>query len=344
MKNTFFKSVLALLAIIATAFALTADVQANPIDTIAQTELFSPEGIGPGMAFAAVAKKELVERELIKHFRHFGTWLEQIPSKNQWVNNDTIRLNEMGADPAVLINNNTYPIPVNSRTYSSTAISLYKYDTENTKISDDELYGLPYDKIGSVQQQHRETLEETTRMHALHSLAPASNTVDTPIIETTGEDDGTTRRRLIYKDLVTLKNKLDKLKVPKMGRVLVLQPDHIQDLLLEDKVLQNQYQNHKEGAITNKYAGFELYEDVYAPEYDASKDKLAYDSVTTGNQASIVFHKKTTAKARGSVKVYRDLAENSPTTRETVMGLRLWFLAIPTRSKGQAAIVNGATV
>lgn len=296
------------------------------------------------LPIAAVAKNELRERELIKHFRHDGTWMSRVPSKNQWVNNDVIRLNEMGADPAVLINNNTYPIPVSDRTDDSTAISLFKYDTENTKVTDDELYGLPYDKIGSVQMQHRETLEEETRMHALHSLAPVGNTADTPIIETTGEDDGTGRKRLISKDLINYKKALDLLKIPKAGRILVLSSEHVADLLIEDKALERQYQNHTTGMIAKNYYGFELYEDIYSPEYDVNLDKLAYDSVATGRKASVLFHAKGCAKARGSATAYVSKAKDNPTMRETVMGFRLWFLAIPTRSLGQGAIVSGTVV
>lgn len=346
-----FKFLLALGAVLMAFFAVgAAQPAADVVDTVAQAGGVYTEfqqqvsGGGATVAFAAVAKRELVERELIKHFRHLGTWLEAIPSKNQWVNNDVIRLNEVGADPNVLINNNTYPINVSSRTDSSTAISLYKYDTENTRVTDDELYGLPYDKVGSVQQQHRLTLEEHTRMHALHSVAPQENTADTPIIKTTGEADGT-RKRLVYADLVRLKKQLDTKKVPKAGRMLVLSPEHIADLLIEDKALQVQYQNHTAGMLSKNYAGFELYEDIYAPEYNPTTlQKIAYGEVEAGSvAASIVVHKGTAVKARGSVKLYRAKAEDDPQNRETVMGLRLWFLAIPTRALGQGAIISDAT-
>lgn len=293
---------------------------------------------------AAAAKKELIERELINKFRHEGTWLTRVPSKNQWVNNDVIKLNEIGADPKVLINNNTYPIAVSTREDQTTAISLFMYDTENTKITDDELYGLPYDKAGSVQRQHRETLEDTTREHGLHSLAPFNNTTDTPIIETTGEDDGTGRKRMTSKDLVRYKKVLDDLKVPAIGRILVLCSDHVQDLLVEDKAFERQYNNHTEGLIAKKYYGFEIYEDVYSPKYDSSLNKIAYDSVTAGREASVLFHLKSCAKARGSVKAYVGKAENDPQNRETVMGMRLYNLVIPTRKIGQGAIVSGVAV
>jgi len=332
-----------LLVVVTFGAAFSAFSSGTDVGTVATT-LDLVKTNSPTIAFAAVAKKELAERELIKHFRHSGTWLERVPSKNQWVGNDVIKLNDIGADPEVLIDNNTYPIAVSQRTDTSTAISLFKYDTTNTKITDDELYGLPYDKPGSVQQQHRETLEEETQSHALHSLAPMANTAQTPIIETTGADDGTGRKRLIYKDLVTFKNKLDKLKIPKKGRVLVLSADHVADLLLEDKALNVQYQNHKDGAITSNYCGFELYEDIYSPEYDGSLDKIPFGSVTTGKAASVFFLAQRTAKARGTVKRYMSKAEDNPENRETVVGFRLYFIAIPTSLVGQGAIVSGTVV
>jgi hypothetical protein len=302
---------------------------------------FSYANEAPEVSVAmAVALNELAEKELIKQFRHTGSWLARVPSKNNWVNNDVIKLTEIGADPAVLINNNTYPIAVSSRTDDSVAVSLYKYDTENTKITDDEVYALPYDKPGSVQAQHRETLEEVTEAHALHSLAPSGNSANTPIILTTGTLVAG-RRRLISADLINYKKALDKLKIPRAGRCLVLTADHMADLLLEDKALEMQYHNHKEGAIAKNYYGFEIYESIFSPVYDASLDKIAYGAVTAGRAASVLFHAKTTAKARGTVTRYMGKAQDDPQNRETVVGFRLYFLAIPLRALGQGAIVDG---
>ncbi|TLP81362.1 hypothetical protein [Maribacter sp. ACAM166] len=289
----------------------------------------------------ALAMNEYAEKELIKQFRHTGSWLARVPSKNQWVNNDVIKLTEIGADPTVLINNSTYPIAVSARADDSVAVSLYKYDTENTKITDDEVYALPYDKPGSVQAQHRETLEEATEAHALHSLAPSGNTANTPIILTTGATIGT-RKRLISADLIIYKKTLDLLKIPKAGRCLVLSADHMADLLLEDKALELQYHNHKEGAIAANYYGFEIYESIHSPVYDASLDKIAYGSVTEGRAASVLFHVKASAKARGSVARYMAMAKDDPQNRQTVVGFRLYFLAIPLRALGQGAIVDTA--
>lgn len=299
------------------------------------------------VSVAAVPLNTLAEKELIKHFRHENTWLEVVPSKDNWVNNDVIKLTEIGADPEVLINNNTYPIATSSRVDDGIAISLYKYDTENTKITDDEQYALPSDKPGSVQEQHREALEEKTAEHALHSIAPFEDdaTAKTFIIDTTGEDDGNGRKRLTYKDLVTLKTKMDTAKVLKTGRILVLCSEHIADLLLEDKALNVQYQNHTNGVISPNYCGFKIYESVYNPVYDANNQKKAFDAApaSTDKNASVAFYAKNTAKARGSVKRYMRDSSVDPENRETVVGFRLYHIAVPTKRVGLSAIVS-ATV
>lgn len=138
-----------------------------------------------------------------------------------------------------------------------------------------------------------------------------------------------------------LEEKLDALLIPAQGRVLVLSPDHVADLLLEDKALLVQYQNHTNGMISKMYYGFEIYEHQNEVKYDASGDKLAFKSATAGRNASVLFHKKTTAKARGSVAAYAALAKDDPTNRQTVLGMRLWFICVPTQAKGQGAIIDG---
>jgi len=298
--------------------------------------------VGGSMAFAAVAKKELREKELIKNFRHKGTWLERIPSKQQWVDNDVIKINEEGADPDVLINNNIYPISISQREDGSIVLELYKYDTTNTVVTDDEIYALPYDKKGSVQRQHRETLEELTEEHALHSLAPLADSEDTPVLVSTGPDDGTGRKRLVKKDIRTLMTKLNKLKVPKTGRMLILSPTHLDDLLEEDADLFKNYMDHKEGKPAKKLYTFEMYDSIFAPQYDTTtKTKIPFGSETAGSEASVAVYVKGSAKARGSVKVYMRDASTDPENRESVIGMRLYFIAIPYRKKGQGAIISG---
>lgn len=285
---------------------------------------------------------EIAVRELQRNLRFNATWAGQVPSRNEWVNNDIIKINTEGIDPEVLIDNTTYPIDVVTRADGSVIISLHKYDTKNTKVTEDELYALPYDKIGSVQQQHRITLEEVMRSHGLHSIAPAADAVETPVLETTGEVvDG--RKRLTTKDVIALGRKLTELKVSMFGRVLILAPEHKEDLLIEDINRFNMTTNQATGALATNFYGFELYEDVYTVKYDAGA-KVAFDAVPAGTakNATICFTKSHTAKALGSMQRFAKLAEINPEYRESVLGFRAYGIFVPLRKQGQAALVSAA--
>lgn len=300
-----------------------------------------------GVTVASDLKNTLNEKFILSKFRHVGTWLSEVTSKDKWVNNDTIKIPKRAGDnaPAVLINNTVYPIATSGREDEHVVVSLNKYDTENREVTDDELYAIAYDKEGDINLELKEELEEKTTDHALHSISPIGNSVDTPVLETTGDDDGTGRLRLTKKDVISLKGKLDKIKVPGKGRIMVLSSDHANDLLLEDSVFEKGYHNRVEGAISTNYYGFKIYEDVYTPVYDdITLQKLAFDSVNPGRTSSIVFHKKSTAKAKGTVKRYARGSNVDPENRKSVVGYRLYFGCYALNDQGQGAIIDGKAV
>jgi len=303
------------------------------------------QAANPGMVVnGPVALNRMAEKELIKNFRHENTFMSVIPSKNKWVNNDIIDLTEIGADPAVLIDNNTYPINTASRVDGGIVIKLKKFETENTKVTDDELNALPYDKMGSVQQQHRLTLEEETAQYSLHSLCAFEDTANTPVMETTGSDDGTGRKRLTAIDVINYKKKLDKLKIPKNGRILVLSSEHTADLLIEDLTFKTRYQNTTSGVIAKNYYGFTVYEHTYNPVFaDGTLQKKAYNAVGASDDrnASTVFLAQKSAKATGTAKRYLRDAATDPEKRESVVGFRIYHIAIPMQLLGTGAIIDG---
>ncbi|QQV91576.1 major capsid protein [Winogradskyella phage Peternella_1] len=334
MKN-FFKCVLAIL-IIAVVSTVGHAFGATSGETVS-------------MAVTTVAlpiKNELAEREMIKALRHEHTWVSEIRSKQNWVNNDVIKIPKRGAAPKVLIDNTNYPIVSNNRDDSHVIVALHKFDTENTTVTDDELYALPYEKVSDVQMQHRETLEDETMEYGLWGLAPLENdeTENQFVMESTGEDDGTGRKKLQTKDLRTLQAKMNKKGINKKGRILILCDDHVSDLLEEDRKFYTQYHNQTNGVVSNKYYGFKIYEDSTTPEYDdTSLEKLAYGSATTGRTSSVVFHKGSTAKAAGTVKRYAKAAKDNPEMRENTIGFRLHHIIVAYGIEGSAAIISGKT-
>lgn len=287
-------------------------------------------------------KNTIAEKEMLKQLRHVHSWVGEIRSRQNWVTNDTIKIPKRGKAPSVLIDNTNYPIVKNNREDSHVVVSLHKFDTENTTVTKDELYALPYEKTSDVQMQHRETLEDTTAEYGIWGLAPqkANDKENLFVVETTGADDGTGRKMLTSKDLRKLQEKMNKKGIDKKGRVLVLSDDHVSDLLDEDRKFYNQYQNHTEGVISNKYYGFIVYEDSTNPQYSDTLEKLPFGSATVGRTASVVFHKGSTAKATGTVERFMRDASNDPEMRESTIGFRLWHIIVAYGVEGSAAIVS----
>lgn len=284
--------------------------------------------------------------ELIKQFRigieSIG-WLHRIRSFDSYTRNNVLNFTEIGGDPTVLINNSTYPLEVEELADNNKAITLDKYQTKPTKITDDELHGLGYDKFGSVIERHSEVINETKYKKALHSLAPSGNSEKTPVILTSGgaSADGL-RKRIKVSDIIAMKEAFDKMKVPQQGRVLVLCPEHVSDLLLEDREFQVQYNNYTTGKIANLY-GFEVYEYVDAPSYTvSSKKKLAYGGAESNatRHASICFYAPRMMRAEGETKTYLQDASTSPTTQENLVSFRHYFVCLPLKEEGIGAIVS----
>lgn len=290
--------------------------------------------------------------EVIKKFRtEDGSigWLNKIKDYSGYVRSgsdkeaDIIHLTAIGVDPDVLINNTTYPLAIQTRADGDVSVTLDKYQTNPTAITDDELKALSYDKMGVTVELHTEKVNETKYEKAIHSIAPTGDTSKTPVLVTSGAAVSPTDKRLMLKrdDIIALKGKFDAAKISTSGRVLVLCPDHIQDLLLTDQKFADQYYNYTTGKVSNLY-GFEIYEYGGCPYYTvATKTKMAYGAVVpaTAKQASVAFHASMIAKATGTTKVYLD--EPTATMQQALFALRTYFITMPKKQEAIAAIISG---
>lgn len=280
--------------------------------------------------------------ELVKQLRGWmdATWINGIADVSSLVNNETIHLVDVGADPAVLINNTTYPLTPQKLTDGDIAISLDKFETEPTAVTDDELYALSYDKMGRVRESHSTALRDTELLYAIHALAPQKNEAKTPVLATTGEVDGS-RKRITRQDIIALKDKFDKLKVSTAGRRLVLCPDHVNDLLLQDQKFADQYYNYQTGKIANLY-GFEVYEFVGNPYFSTAGAKQAVGKSDVGYQASVAFYVPRVFKATGSTKMYYSDAQTDPLNKRNLISFTQRFVCLPKKADAFGAIYSAA--
>lgn len=292
--------------------------------------------------------KEVWEREVTRRLSHAdqGGFVEGLEDKSQYVTNSSdeaqvIHMAYLGVNPDVLVNNTTYPIPIADQPLEDMTISLDKYQTKATPVTDDELFALSVDKMTAVKDSHAEAIAEKKYDKAIHALAPAANTAATPVLKTTGEVvDG--RKRLTRADIIALKKAFDDAKVPTANRRLVLSTEHVADLLLLDQKFAEQYYNYTSGKIANLY-GFEVYEYVNNPIFDTTTlAKKSFGAVpgTNDRTASVAFHTKRCVKAIGWTKMYHSEAKNDTQYQRNLVNFRHYAVFLPKRQEAIGAIVS----
>ena len=293
--------------------------------------------------------RELWTGEMVKTLRGGldGSWLDGIPDATSAVNNDVIHLVDVGVDPEVLINNTTYPIPTQELPDGDIAITLDKFQTKVTPITDDELYASSHDKMQRVKDSHAAAISEAKYRKSAHAFCADENTVKTPIIKTTGGvDPATGRRRMAKQDLLDTKAALDKLKVPATGRRLVLCSDHINDILGWSEAFQRQYNLDNVNGKVGRLFGFDIYEFNDTPVYTAAGTKKAVGAVAeTGEfQCSFAFYTQRVFKATGSTKVYIREAATDPDSQQNKINYRHYFIALPKKKDAGVTICSDYVV
>lgn len=283
--------------------------------------------------------------QVIEHFTHAqeGSFLDGVPDFSRYAKNDVIHISDVPADPTVLIDNTTYPLTLEELANGDVAISMCKFETNPTGITADELYAISFDKMSLVKERHGNKLAESQLDKALHAFAPVENTAQTPVLLTTGEAiDG--RKRLTRADVLSLKRQLDKLKVPKKGRRLVLCNDHVSDLLDTDQKFQGQYHNYETGVIAKMY-GFEIYEAVSCPLFSQNLKRKAFGALATDGdfEASVFFYVPRMFKAKGSTDMFYSEAKTDPMNKKNIVSFTSYFVALPQKRECATGALVSAT-
>lgn len=309
--------------------------------------------VGSAMSFAPAPQgvlragvyTEIWTGEMVKALREFlaGSWLDGIPDQSSIVNNDAIHLVDVGIDPDVLINNTTYPIPLQVLDDADISIDLDKFQTKVTPVTDDELYAISYDKMARVKESHGHAINDAKFAKAAHAMCAQENTAKTPVLQTTGEvDPATGRRRLTLKDLVNLKAALDKLKVPTSNRRLVLCPDHVNDLLMSEQTFREQFNIDRNTGVIGKLLGFDIYTYGDNPVYTTAGKKKAVKAVAdTGEfQCSFAFYTPRVFKATGNTKMYFSEAATDPEYQRNKINFTHRFIAMPKKADAGAVMMS----
>ncbi len=306
-----------------------------------------------GVAFAGL-NQEIWTDILVKNLKagEDASFLNEIPDRSDLViasrgDNDIIHLVDVGVDPDVLINNTTYPIPIQQQVDTDIPIQLDKFQTKATAVTDDEIQYIAYDKISLVQEKHVKAIKKAKFGKSAHALAPQADSTLTPVISTTGANDGTGRKKMTFKDLTALKRKFDDAGIDEEGRILVLSTDHYNDLL-EDADTKNlfkgQFLDEKKGKLNLFLAGFKIYWYLRNPYFNAaSKTKLSYGAIPGAGdyRATFAFVADDMFRATGRTKNYTK--EPEPEFQRWLYNVRHNFITLPKKQRSIGAIIS-ATV
>ncbi|KGO88387.1 hypothetical protein Q765_00255 [Flavobacterium rivuli WB 3.3-2 = DSM 21788] len=236
--------------------------------------------------------------------------------------------------PEVLINNNTYPLDIQVHEDGSATITLDKYQTRPTSISDDAAMGASYDKIDSTTNGHRRETATSKNKKAIHALAPLQNSVNTPVLAVAADGD-------VFNAMADLATLMTKADFPIEGRRIVFQPDHVNWFLKNKERFANLFVDHNTGKLSQTIAGFECYAYLGMPMYTSAGVKKAYGAVAGAGDkmASVAFCVNNVGKKTGTTKIYFSPASANPTTQTNIFSLRHYFIATPVELKYYGAII-----
>jgi len=286
--------------------------------------------------------KQVWTNQIMEGFYPDSSFLMYARDFTSHVDNDIINMAEAGVDPVVLINNNTYPIAVVQRTDAPIAIELDKFETENTLVRRPDVVELAYEKLESVLVGHRNALRTKTGEKAAHAFAPSADSTFTPIVPTTGGDDGDGLKQIQFANILTLKRKFDDLEIPKEKRFLVMNPKHVEQLILSDLETFKNLTDFVNGK-PNTFAGFRMLEYSRNPKYNRTDfTKVAFGAAPDANDTycSFAFSSDEVMKADGNIYLYE--RRDDPEERATIVGFDKRFIALPIRNKAIGAIVAAA--
>jgi len=289
---------------------------------------------------------DLVVKVITDKLQWIGTWVELLMTRPKWLSGKIIKVPKEGTDVDGVINNTVWPLTADTRSDEFDTLELDRFDTKPRKIDREEMR-IPYDVKGSEIRYHRRKLEKMSQSLGLHGLAPASHSATTPLLETTGADDGTGRKRLIRKDLIRFKAALKAAGYDKdEDWLLVLSAEHVEDLEVEDDSFAKTLQHHNSttGELAKKFHNFILREDSYRPVYDnATLTKKAYGAVEAADDrnASVFVYLPRAVRAKGEVNISSIKVQDDPYNKQNVLSTHFWNIITGFGGSYSGAIIDG---
>lgn len=288
--------------------------------------------------------KEIWIAQFLEKYRQSLAWMSGIElDMTAFVDNNKINLQEAGVDPGVLVNNTVYPIPVEDIDDLPVSIELDTFDTKTTVIRNAESVQYSYDKLEVILRRHRQSLEQAEALKASHAFAPVSNTELTPVIATTGGDNGSGFRFITEDDVFRLAERYDDIDAPQENRHLVLHSRMWNELVRTSPTLKEQRYRMQPGVVGRNFlelAEFKIWKYRGAAVYNKTTGtKKAYGAAAapaTDTISSFAYVGSEACMAMGTLEMFDSLRDVD--ARGDKIGFQQRFIALPVRNKYFGAI------
>jgi hypothetical protein len=287
--------------------------------------------------------KELWTDIIREEFFPDSSFLNEPISMDAFVENNKLHMTLAGAKPNVLVNNTSWPIGSATRTDVDKERSLNTFDSENTIIRSIDELETNYAKRESVLRQHRNVLFERAAIDASFNFLPASTAALTPVIETTGTLVSGFRQTK-RADIIELARRLDLQNIPREGRVIVMHPDALAEIMVEDITLFNQITAATNGQSLATVYGFKVYIYTIPHLYVAANTKKALGSTYAATDKyvrALVFHNQEVFRAMGTIDMFETIKD--PGQRGDILGFQMRFLAATVADRAIGALITATS-
>lgn len=228
---------------------------------------------------------------------------------------------------------------------SKAIIPWDNFTTETLTFNQEELRAIAFDKKGEGRKILMEAVKEAMLVKALHTIAPSVTGNKTPVVETTGENDGSGRKAFSPKDITKVLRDTKEMKNP----VLVLSRGHLLDIQDNETTAKR----FSEVLINQRdmkpipYAGVRMVATDAEIRYDdatLTKKPIGSVDAPTDRFASVFIDKSNTIHYLNNVmftmtKMEEDTRNAIPRTEIRIFGN--FISAVLEDDKKRAAIIDG---
>jgi len=261
-------------------------------------------------------QKEVWVDDIIGGLYKESPFLEKSVNDDAYViNGAVVHIPQAGAASGVVKNRTSLPAAVIKRTDTDVVYTLDEFTTNPRLIPHIDTIQLSYDKRQSVISEDQATLNELVADWVLRYWAPtgAAQLLRTLGAARPGEANATVtgnRKKFSKESILALQKKMNKQKISKTGRCLLLPSEFLSDLEEDIDLMKrdNSKELDLENGIVKRLYGFEIYERASVLTYNAAGVPVVKDpgsaEAATDNAAALAWHPSVVARALGTVKMY----------------------------------------